>query len=108
MNGKSKYWRASNPSMLLAETHHQLHRHDEVSVREANICSLPRPLAPDCRRADEGCVQILFAAPGHRASAFSGATLKLTTNIPERVHRQIQHLIRCPLLDSRLSLLWPW
>ncbi len=47
--------------------------------------------------ADEGCLQILFAAPGHRASAFSDMTLDLTSNIPERVHRQVQRLIRCPL-----------
>lgn len=28
-----------------AQTNNQLHRHDEVSVREANMRSLPQPLA---------------------------------------------------------------
>ena len=42
MNCKSK---SSNPVFLAVQTHNQLHRHNEVSVREANVRSLPRPLA---------------------------------------------------------------
>lgn len=83
------------------QKHITLRRHsNEVSVREAKVRSLPRPLAPDYRKADEGCLQILFAAPGHHASAFSDTTLALMSDIPERVHRQVQVLIRCPFLST--------
>jgi hypothetical protein len=65
----------------------------------ARLRSVPTLLALDSRRAGRRMLQILFAAtPCHCASATRTRPWTQVQQIPERVHRSIPCLIRCPFL----------